>query len=33
MTLVNWIDRTTVMPELRAILDVMFAGLAVQKTN
>ncbi len=33
MTLVNWIDRTTVMPELRAILDVMFAGLAVQKAD
>ena len=33
MTLVNWVDRTTIMPELCSILDVMFAGLAVQKTD
>lgn len=30
MTLVKWIDPSTVMPELRAILDVLFAGLGAR---
>ena len=28
MTLAHWMDRSTILPELRAILDVMFAGIS-----